>query len=414
MADRLDPNIVGETAKGGRPVVLQVVPRLVTGGAERGAVDVAVALAAAGGTSLVASAGGPMEYELKRGGVRHIKLPLDTKNPFALYRNVTRLASVIRTYGVDIVHARSRAPAWSAAAAAKRCGCHFVTTFHGTYNFSNRLKRAYNAIMTKGELVIANSDFIAGHIRENYKMDPARLRVIRRGIDLERFDPQRVSAERVIQLANRWRLPDDVPVVLLPGRLTRWKGQTLLIESLTRLRDQPFLCVLAGSDQGRSGYRAELERLVERHDLGSRVFLPGHCEDMPAAYMLADVVVSASTDPEAFGRVVSEAQAMGCPVVASDHGGAREQIIEGRTAFLFAPGDAEALAAALRRALALSAAERELLSLEARTHARANFSKAQMCAATLGVYRELLRTEAAPALAADARRAAPGRTLAGS
>jgi len=414
MANWHEPSIGDETAKGGRPVVLQVVPRLVTGGAERGAVDIAVALAAAGGTSLVASEGGPMEYELKRAGVTHIKLPLDTKNPIALYRNVARLAAVIRDYHVDIVHARSRAPAWSAAAAAKRCRCHFVTTFHGTYNFSNRLKRAYNAIMTKGDLVIANSNFIAAHIRENYKMDPARLRVIHRGIDLERFDPQRVSAERVIQLSNRWRLPDDVPVILLPGRLTRWKGQALLIEALAKLRDRNFLCVLAGADQGRSGYRAELERLVQRHDLVSRVFLPGHCDDMPAAYMLADVVVSASTDPEAFGRVVSEAEAMGCPVVASDHGGAREQVIEDRTAFLFKPGDANALAATLGRALGLSATERELLSMEARTHARANFSKTQMCRATLAAYRELLRAETAAELAADNRRTEASRSVAGS
>lgn len=414
MADRHEPSTAGEAAKGGRPVVLQVVPRLVTGGAERGAVDIAVAVAAAGGTSLVVSEGGPMEYELKRGGVTHIRLPLDTKNPFALYRNVTRLAAVIRDYDVDIVHARSRAPAWSAAAAAKRCGCHFVTTFHGTYNFSNRLKRAYNAIMTKGELVIANSNFIAAHIRENYKVDPARLRVIRRGIDLERFEPQRVSAERVIQLSNRWRLPDDRPVILLPGRLTRWKGQALLIEALTKLGDLEFLCVLAGADQGRSGYRAELERQVQRHGLASRVFLPGHCEDMAAAYMLADVVVSASTDPEAFGRVVSEAQAMGCPIVASDHGGAREQVIEERTAFLFKPGDPEALAGALRRALGLNATERELLSMEARTHARANFSKTQMCRATLAAYRELMRAETASELAAGSPRAAASRTAAGS
>lgn len=414
MADRHEPSTAGEAAKGGRPVVLQVVPRLVTGGAERGAVDIAVAVAAAGGTSLVVSEGGPMEYELKRGGVTHIRLPLDTKNPLALYRNVTRLAAVIRDYDVDIVHARSRAPAWSAAAAAKRCGCHFVTTFHGTYNFSNRLKRAYNAIMTKGELVIANSNFIAAHIRENYKVDPARLRVIRRGIDLERFEPQRVSAERVIQLSNRWRLPDDRPVILLPGRLTRWKGQALLIEALTKLGDLEFLCVLAGADQGRSGYRAELERQVQRHGLASRVFLPGHCEDMAAAYMLADVVVSASTDPEAFGRVVSEAQAMGCPIVASDHGGAREQVIEERTAFLFKPGDPEALAGALRRALGLNATERELLSMEARTHARANFSKTQMCRATLAAYRELMRAETASELAAGSPRAAASRTAAGS
>jgi glycosyltransferase involved in cell wall biosynthesis len=179
---------------------------------------------------------------------------------------------------------------------------------------------------------------------------------------------------------------------MLSGRLTRWKGQIELVEALTRLRDLSFLCLLVGSDQGRAGYRAEIERLVAKHDLSSRVFLPGQCDDMPAAYMLADIVVCASTDPEAFGRVVSEAQAMGCPVVASNHGGVPEQVLDGRTAFLFPPGDREALARALRETLALGAPQRELLSLAARTHARANFSKDKMCQATLALYREVLQS----------------------
>jgi glycosyltransferase involved in cell wall biosynthesis len=396
VTDRDHRNTVDSEAKDGHPVVLQVVPRLIAGGVERGAVDIAAAVAASGGTALVASEGGPMEYELRRVRAIHLKLPLASKNPLVMYRNIGRLVSLIQAHDVDIVHARSRAPAWSAAVAARRTGRHFVTTFHGTYNFRNRLKRYYNAIMTKGERVIANSEFIAQHIRDNYTVDPARVRVIRRGIDLNRFDPEKVSAERVIQLANRWRLPDGVPVVMLPGRLTRWKGQAVLIEALTHLRDVELRCLLIGGEQGRGAYHAELERLIERHGLASHVFLPGHCDDMPAAYMLADVVVSASTDPEAFGRVVSEAQAMGCPVVASDHGGAREQVIEERTAFLVPPGDAQALAAAIRKALGLTAPQREQLSKAARAHARANFSKDHMCAATLSLYRELLR--AAPAV----------------
>ncbi len=378
-------------ATDGRPVVLQIIPRLISGGVERGSVDIAAAVVAGGGTALVASEGGPMEYELRRVGAIHLKLPLASKNPLVMYRNVSRLVGLIQAHDVDIVHARSRAPAWSAAAAARRTGRHFVTTFHGTYNFGNRIKRYYNAIMTKGERVIANSDFIGQHIRDNYTVDPARIRVIRRGIDLNLFDPDKVSAERVIQLVDRWRLPDGVPVVMLPGRLTRWKGHTVLIDALTRLRDVELRCVLVGSEQGRGSYRAELQRLVDRHGLASHVFLPGQCDDMPAAYMLADVVISASTDPEAFGRVVSEAQAMGCPVVASDHGGAREQVIEDRTAFLVRPGDAHALAGAIRQALDLTAQQREQLSKAARAHARANFSKEHMCAATLALYRELLR-----------------------
>jgi glycosyltransferase involved in cell wall biosynthesis len=413
MTDRNEPSTAKPATEPGRPVVLQVLPRLVAGGAERGAVDVAVALAEAGGTSLVASEGGPMEYELQRAGIAHLKLPLASKNPLVMYRNVGRLVRLIEAHDVDIVHARSRAPAWSAAAAVKRTGRHFVTTFHGAYEARGLLKRRYNAIMVKGERVIANSEFIARHIRETYKVDPARVRMIRRGVDLERFHPERASAERVIQLANRWRLPDGVPVVMLPGRLTRWKGHAVLIEALTRLRDLELLCVIVGSGRGRGAYRAELERLIARHGLASRVFLPGHCDDMPAAYMLADVVVSASIHPEAFGRVVSEAQAMGCPVVASDHGGTREQILGNRTAFLFPPGDAGALADRIREALALDAPAREHLAAEARAHITANFDKRHMCAATLALYREVLRAAALEPGRTGRRQPTPSGTPAG-
>ena len=402
----LDTSTGDSSAKAGRPVVLQVLPSLVSGGAERGAVDIASAVVAAGGTGLVASEGGPMEHELNRAGGRHIKLPLASKNPVVMYRNIGRLVEVIRSHGVEIVHARSRAPAWSAAAAARRTGARFVTTFHGAYSFGNGLKRRYNAIMTAGERVIANSYFIERHIGENYKVDPARVRVIHRGIDLDRFDPEKVSAERVIQLATRWRLRDGIPVVMLPGRLTRLKGHVDLIEALRQIADLDFLCVLVGSDRGRAAYKAELERLAARHDLASRVFVPGQCDDMPAAYMLADVVVCPSTDPEAFGRVVSEAQAMGCPVIASDHGGVPEQVLDGRTAFLFPPGDRTALAQALRKALGLGAPEREILSLAARTHARANFAKDKMCQATLAVYREVLQPKAREVPAVKPREAA--------
>ena len=413
MTDRNEPSTAKPATEPGRPVVLQVLPRLVAGGAERGAIDVAVTLAEAGGTSLVASQGGPMEYELQRAGIAHLTLPLASKNPLVMYRNVGRLVRLIQAHDVDIVHARSRAPAWSAAAAVKRTGRHFVTTFHGAYEAGGLLKRRYNGIMVKGERVIANSEFIARHIRETYKVDPARVRLIRRGIDLERFHPQRASAERVIQLANKWRLPDGVPVVMLPGRLTRWKGHALLIEALTRLRDLELLGVIVGSDLGRGAYRAELERRIARHGLASRVFLPGHCDDMPAAYMLADVVVSASIYPEAFGRVISEAQAMGCPVVASDHGGAREQVLCNRTAFLFPPGDAAVLADRIREALALGAPAREHLAAEARAHIEANFDKKHMCAATLALYREILCAAALEPHDAGRRQPAPSGTPTG-
>jgi glycosyltransferase involved in cell wall biosynthesis len=378
----------------GRPVVLQVLPALVAGGVERSTVDIAQALKRAGGTPIVASEGGPMELELLRAGVTHVKLPLASKNPMVMLRNVRRLQRLIHQHDVDIVHARSRAPAWSAFYAARRTGAAFVTTFHGTYNFRSPLKRRYNAIMVRGERVIANSDFIARHIRENYAADPGRIRVIHRGVDLARFDPAKVSAERVIALAQRWRLPDGVPVVMLPGRLTRWKGQRLLIDAIGRLGDIDFIAVILGADQGRTEYRRELEAAIRAQSLIGKAVVLDECDDMAAAYKLADVVVSASTDPEAFGRVVSEAQALGRPVVAPNHGGAPEQVIVDRTGFLYPPGDAEGLADALRRALALSEAERRLIAMEALAHVKKFFTKEQMCERTLALYTEIRRQRA--------------------
>ena len=366
-----------------------MLPALGQGGAERGCVDVAVALAAAGGTALVASRGGALERELARAGAVHITLPLDSKNPLVMRANIGRLVSLIERYDVDIVHARSRAPAWSAFAAARRTGRAFLTTFHGTYNERGYLKHLYNSVMAKGDLVIAISQHIAELIIARYKIDPARVRLIPRGIDLDFFDPTNVSPSRLVQLMRAWRLADGMPVVMLPGRLTRWKGQGVLIEALARLGRKDIRCVLVGSDQGRGGYRRELEELITARGLGGVVHIVDHVRDMPAAYMLADVVVSASTDPEAFGRVVVEAQAMGRPVIATDHGGARETLLEGETGWLVPPGDATALAQALGAALELDTAAREKLAAAAIAYARANFSKDTMCARTLAVYDEL-------------------------
>lgn len=373
----------------GRPIVLQVLPALGPGGAERGCVDVATALVKAGGAALVASAGGPLGRELARAGAHHFTLPLDSKNPFVMWANIARLVSLIEHYDVDIVHARSRAPAWSALAACRRTGRPFLTTFHGTYNERGSLKRLYNSVMAKGDLVIAISEHIAKLILERYKIDPARIRLIPRGIDFEIFDPVRVTPPRLIQLAQAWRLEDGMPVVLLPGRLTRWKGQGVLIEALARLGRTDIRCVLVGSDQGRRGYRRELEARIAALKLGAVVRMPDHCNDMPAAYMLSDVVVSASTDPEAFGRVMVEAQAMGRPVIATDRGGACETVLPGETGWLTRPGDPDALAAALDQALALDAEARVRMAERAIAHARAHFSKEAMCARTFTVYGEL-------------------------
>lgn len=383
-------SIAKAPAKAGQPVVLQVLPRLGAGGAERGAIDVAGAIVAAGGVAIVASAGGSQVHELARLGAIHEVLPLDSKNPYTIYANIARIEKLIRRYGVQIVHARSRAPAWSALFAARRTGVHFVTTFHSTYGLQSGLKRRYNAVMTKGERVIAISDFIADHIRENYGADESRLRVIHRGVDLNRFDPDRVSAERVIQLSRQWRIPDGVPVVMLPGRVTRRKGHDLLIEAMTLLKGREIRCLMVGPEEGRGTFRRELEAMAERLGVAARVQFTGECRDMPAAYMLADVVVAASSTPEAFGRVIAEAQAMGRPVVATDHGGAREQLSGGRMAWLTPLGNAGALAQAIDEALSLPVAERELLAPAAIANVRVRFTKDAMCQRTLLVYRELV------------------------
>ncbi|MBM3548083.1 MAG: glycosyltransferase family 4 protein [Alphaproteobacteria bacterium] len=372
------------------PTILQVLPALETGGVERGAVQIAAATVKAGWRAIVASAGGGMVRELERTGARHIVLPLDTKNPFVIRSNIDRISRLIQAEGVDLVHARSRAPAWSAWIAAKRLNIPFVTTFHATYGAGSALKRLYNAVMVRGEPIIAISEHIARHIVETYKVPRERLRVIPRGIDFERFAPERMQPHRMLQLAKDWRLPDDVAVVLLPGRLSRWKGQSVLIEALTHLKRTDIICILAGSDQGRTQYRQELERLVIGQGLSGRVRLVGDCQDMPAAYMLADVVVSASTDPEGFGRVSIEAQAMGRPIIATDHGGSRETILPGITGWLVPPGDSLALATALNDAVDLSTEARLRLAETAIQHAREHFDQQMMCDSTLAVYHEAL------------------------
>ena len=391
-----DPSPIEAQGDGARqsdrkpPVVLQVLPSLVTGGVERGAVEIAQGLTEAGWKAVVVSSGGPMVRELVRVGATHVTLPVDSKNPLVMRANVKRLEAVIREHDADIVHARSRAPAWSAfaAAATERP---FVTTFHGTYNRGwGGLKSIYNSVMTKGVRVIAISDFIAEHACRLYGLDPAKVRVVHRGVDLTRFDPQKVSPERIIALAQKWRLPDGYRVITLPGRLTRWKGQTVLIEALALLGRHDVRCLLVGSDQGRAGYRNELTDLIAARGLTDVVHIVDECNDMPAAYMLTDVAVSCSTDPEAFGRVVVEAQAMGRPVIASDHGAPRETILPGRTGWLTAPGDPQALANALARFLELDEDERALMATEAQDFVRANFTRDKMCAATLAVYREVL------------------------
>ncbi|HTI88095.1 MAG TPA: glycosyltransferase family 4 protein [Alphaproteobacteria bacterium] len=383
------PTLAGQ---GKPPAILQVLPALHAGGVERGTVDMARAIVAAGWRAVVASSGGYMTREIERAGATHITLPLASKNPVRMWRNVAALERVIDEHGIDIVHARSRAPAWSARAAAQRSGVHFMTTFHGLYGAGSGLKRFYNSVMAKGELVIAISQFVAEHLQTVYGVPPERIRVIHRGVDLSQFDADRVSEPRLVQLAQKWRLPDDRSIILLPGRLSRWKGQDLAIEALALLRRNDVLCVMVGAALGSPRWRREVESLVHRLGVEGVVMMVDECRDMPSAYRLADIVVVPSRKPEAFGRTVTEAQAMGRIVVAADHGGARETVSDGHTGWLFRPNDAGALAEAMARALALDAPTRLAIGANAVEAVRARFSNAVMCERTLGVYRELLAT----------------------
>lgn len=371
------------------PAVLQVLPSLVSGGVERGTLEIAEALLAAGFRAFVASAGGPLVAPLERLGATHVTLPLDTKSPAGIWRNAATLAALVRAEGIAILHARSRAPAWSALLAARRTGARFVTTYHGTYNEGFPGKRLYNSVMARGDRVIAISEFIAGIVRARHGTPPERLRVILRGIDERAFDPARVTAERIASLRAAWALPEGRPVVMLPGRITRWKGQGVLVEAMAALPGEA-VALLVGDAGAKPAFRDELAARIAALGLTDRVRLVGHATDMPAALMLADVVVHASTDPEAFGRTVIEAQAMERVVVASDLGGPRETVEDGVTGFRVVPGDPAALAAALGRVLAMGPVERAAIGARARAAVLACCTTARMAAATLAVYRELL------------------------
>ncbi len=374
-----------------QPVIMQVIPELGAGGAEQGCIDIAAELVASGAQAIVVSHGGSRLHELARVGAVHFDLPVHSKNPLVMMRNARALAKIIKRYNVDIVHARSRAPAWSAMKACQKTGARFMTTCHAPYNIQNNWKRWYNSSISQGERVIAISETVAQYLRDNYGVTDSQLRVIHRGIALEKFHPTAVTPERLITLSRQWRLPDGANIIMLPGRLTRWKGHQVLIDAIAHLQRRDIFCVMIGADQGRTEYRKELEQSIMLKGLQGRVRIVDHCNDMPAAYMMATVVVSASIEPEGFGRIAVEGQAMGRPVIATDHGGSQETIRRGETGWLVKPGDHEALAKAIQEALALSPHQRAVLATRAMSHVAENFTREQMADKTLNVYAELLR-----------------------
>ena len=388
-----------------RPTILQIIPELDTGGAELSTVEIADAVVKAGGRAIVLSEGGRLAPRISANGGEFVPFAAATKNPLHILWNARVLARMVRDEGVDLVHARSRAPAWSARLAAQRAGVPFVTTYHGAYNETNGLKRAYNKVMAEGRVVIANSRYTADLIRTRYGTPEDRIRVIYRGVDGARFDPDGIAESRVAALRKAWQIPSASPIILQAARLTGWKGQSIVIEAARRLEldgrlsSENAIVVMAGDDQGRQGYKDRLEAEIKAAGLEGRVRLVGHVDDMAAAFKAAHLAIVASIEPEAFGRAATEAQVMACPVISTNIGAPPETVLapprtasDLRTGWLVPPSDPEALKAAMAEALAMSGPERQALGARARAHVLEAFSLDAMRRETLAVYDGLLGT----------------------
>ena len=380
------------------PTILQVLPALNSGGVEQGVIDINAAVVKAGGHSIVVSSGGSREREIVKAGGMHITLPVASKNPITIAVNIGRLRKIIQDCHVDVVHACSRAPAWSAGRAVLGTSARYVTSCHAAHKITGSLKKLYNSSIVRGERVIAVSHFLADILEKTYGIDPALIRVVHRGVAIEKFHPNSVTPERLIKITKQWRIPDGASVIMLPGRISRIKGHMFLIDAMRQLDKKDIFCLFVGTDIGNENYRKELEAYIERNDMGGAVRIVTNCDDMPAAYMLATVVVSPSLVPEGFGRIPVEAQAMGRPVIAMDHGGACETILRNETGWLVAPGDVEQLTEALFDAISLDTRQRAILATRAMSYMAGNFTNEKMCAGTMDVYAELLESNAMRAL----------------
>ncbi len=378
--------------------VLQVIPKLGYGGAETGCYDIAHFLSENDCGSFLATSGGELIKFIKKDKVRLIRLPVHSKNPILILFNTLILVIYIFLFKINIIHARSRAPAWSCYFASLITRRAFVTTFHGTYNFKSNLKKFYNSIMLRAKLTIAGSNFIFSHINENYSeylSKEKKLRVIFRGINVDYFNPKNISILKQEKLKQEWGLSSNKFTILLPGRLTYWKGQEKFIESLNILIEDynitNFQAVILGSDQGRKVYSKKLINLVQRYRLSKKIKFIQHCKEMPLAYSLADVVVSASIEPEAFGRVSVEAQSMGKPIVASNIGGSKETIINKKTGFLYKHNDPRELAKILNTVIQLSVDDLKFIGNEGRKNVTKKFDVETMCQSNLKEYKRLIK-----------------------
>ena len=377
--------------------VLQVIPKLGYGGAETGCFDLAHYLYENDYKSYIATSGGPLLKYLNKKKVKLFRLPVQSKNPILIIINSIILIFIIIIYNIDIVHARSRAPAWSCFIATKLTRRKFVTTFHGTYNFNSSIKKWYNSVMVRSDLLIAGTNFIFSHIQNNYSkyLNPKkRFLVIFRGINLDYFNPKRIKENDKQLLKKKWNIAENKKIILLPGRLTSWKGQEMFIEAISKLKndtsDNHFVAVILGSDQGRKIYKKKLLRLVEQHRLSNDIIFVEHLDLMPIAYEISDIIVSASIEPEAFGRVSVEAQAMEKPIIASDIGGSNETIVSGKTGFLFEAGNSKHLSEKLNEVLNLSEVTRNGIGAEGRKNVIEKFNVEKMCNSTYSEYNKLI------------------------
>ena len=379
--------------------VLQVIPRLGYGGAETGCYDLAHFLHEQNSKSMIVTSGGELLRYVKKNKVKIIRLPVHSKNPILMFVNALILSIIILIYNIDIVHARSRAPAWSCFFSCFITRRKFVTTFHGTYNFSNSLKKFYNSVMVRSKLIIAGSNFIFNHINENYEKflkSNNKLMVIFRGINLEYYNKKNVSENKVTKLMSAWKIDSDKKTILLPGRLTYWKGQDLFIEAINVLIEDynksNFQAIILGSDQGRNVYSKKLFGLVQRYQLNKKIKFINSCNEMPTAYSLSDIIVSSSIEPEAFGRIAVEAQAMEKPIVASDIGGAKETVVNGKSGFLYKSGDPRELAKVLNNVMELDQEALYSIGKEGRRNVTKRFDVEQMCKTTFTEYKKLFRS----------------------
>ena len=377
--------------------VLQVIPRMGYGGAETGCYHLANYLSENNCKSYIATSGGELLNYFKKKKVKVFRLPVQSKNPILILLNTIILVFIILIFNINIVHARSRAPAWSCYFATKITRRKFVTTFHGTYNFSNSIKKYYNSIMLKSDLIIAGSNFIFSHIQENYSKyitPEKKFLVIFRGINLDYFDPKKIKQSDQKKLKSKWKLNEDNKIILLPGRLTAWKGQEMFIEALGKFRDNnpnlKFTAIILGNEQGRDIYKKKLLRLVEQHRLLNDVLFINNFELMPIAYKISNLVISSSIEPEAFGRVSVEAQAMEKVIIASDIGGSRETIVNEKTGFLFEAGNVDKLSKKIEEIINLSEVTLNGIGSEGRKNVIKKFDVEKMCFSTYSEYNKLI------------------------